>query len=146
MDVQVKLETRINQEGTKQVLNQTCRGEWTEKGNTGYLKYQEPEENMGNTTTMMKIEPDKITLIRRGDVTMRHEYEKGRRTRGTYRSPYGTMLMETDTRELRVKKRRSSPNPETSSLLAAWEWDYELFLDDNRVGAYTMKVELKEVT
>lgn len=146
MEVKVNMKTKVEPDGSGQtadMMEQQYLGRWMKKGNAWYLQYQESAEEMGDTASIIKVEPGKLTVIRRGDVSMRQEYREGVCTRGTYGGPFGSMLMETDTKRLAFDCRNEDG---VAAAVAVLDWVYVLYLNENRVGTYHTRIELKEVT
>jgi uncharacterized beta-barrel protein YwiB (DUF1934 family) len=79
-------------------------GSVTSKEETTYLTYKEPEgTGLDNTTTTLKLEKDKVTLIRTGSTTLRQVFKAGEITTGTYQTPYGNFPLEVDAKEVKVE-------------------------------------------
>jgi len=90
----------------KQMLNKTeedqmelvTEGKYYEKGDSVYLQYNESElSGMEGCTTSLKITGDKIKMRRFGEpisIDTEIEFEKGKRFRGFYDTPYGAVAME----------------------------------------------------
>ncbi len=150
MEVQVSVHMKT--QDPSQSVSFTCRGEWGQKGGVWYLQYREPDREMGDTVTIIKIEedtfasadnstydssddaPPRVTLIRRGTVVMRHLFLAGKETQGIYHHPYGAMNMLTLTRHIDFKRR---------SHFARLKWEYDLTLDGKDIGRYIMSIEIK---
>ncbi|SES85172.1 DUF1934 domain-containing protein [Anaerobranca gottschalkii] len=79
-------------------------GSVTSKEETTYLTYKEPEgTGLDNTTTTLKLEKDKVTLIRTGSTTLRQVFKAGEITTGVYQTPYGNFALEVDAKEVKVE-------------------------------------------
>lgn len=89
--VEIILNTRQRfADGTVQKQTQTYQGIWYVKGDVHYFHYQEDHKTgLGNTKTTLKVAKDAISLIRQGEVTMRHVYQEQVRFPGTYQTPFG---------------------------------------------------------
>lgn len=73
------------------------------KNEITYLVYKEPEgTGLDNTTTTLKLEKDKVTLIRSGSTNFRQLFLKGETTFGTYKTPYGNFPIEAFSKEVKV--------------------------------------------
>jgi uncharacterized beta-barrel protein YwiB (DUF1934 family) len=84
--------TQTLSDGSTQTYNQIFEGLWYVKGDVQYFHYQENDESgLGNTQTTLKVGRDAITLIRQGEIRMRHVYQRNRRFPGTYQTPYGNL-------------------------------------------------------
>lgn len=135
---QVRLDIRTRSlEASDQDFTQTCAGELIRRGKSWYIRYRENPENMGETTTVIKLESSQITLIRHGEVTMRQAYRLNERKRGEYCTPQGCMEMETYTEKLHVI-------PTTDSIDRV-HWRYRLWLDQQLVGYQDIMLAIEEV-
>ncbi|MDP4143463.1 MAG: DUF1934 domain-containing protein [Bacillota bacterium] len=79
-------------------------GKFYEKSGCFYAVYNETEiSGMEGTTTTLKIYPDKFVLIRTGTTTTRMEFQKGSKNVSLYNTPYGTLELGIDTKELDIE-------------------------------------------
>ncbi len=66
-----------------------------------YIIYTEKKDNgMGDSSVMLKIEENFITMRRQGEFAYVMEYKKGEKTKFLYRVPYGTIEMEIETTDI----------------------------------------------
>lgn len=78
-------------------------GSRQDKNGVGYITYRESEiSGLEGTTTLLKIYPDRFTLIRMGAVEQKQEFALGVASRGVYLTPYGAMDMTVATRSLEM--------------------------------------------
>lgn len=74
------------------------------KNGVDYITYQETAvSGLDDTTTLLKIYPTHVVLVRMGGVDQRQEFRLDHKSAGTYRTPYGNFVMMMDTRHLEVK-------------------------------------------
>lgn len=82
----------------EQQLEFITEGKYYEKGDSVYLLYDESEfSGMEGCTTSLKITGDKIKMKRYGEtirIDTEIEFEKGKRFKGFYETPYGAVEME----------------------------------------------------
>ncbi|MDQ0339357.1 uncharacterized beta-barrel protein YwiB (DUF1934 family) [Caldalkalibacillus uzonensis] len=107
---------------------ETVPGMLYRKGKVYYLKYIEHSEE-GPINTTLKLEEDRLTVIRHGAASMNHVYRPGTTTRGIYHTPYGPLHMETHTTAYRFK-----PLATISEQQGELHWAYYLSLNGNGVS------------
>ncbi|HBI02981.1 MAG TPA: hypothetical protein DDY49_03005 [Paenibacillaceae bacterium] len=105
-----------------------------QKGNHWFISFQEEQG-----PSLLKISENEITVIRRGQVTMRQPFRTGVLTSGTYINPTGKMFMETHTHEIICEK-------DTQGEFLGVMWRYDLRLNgqevgQNRVTCYIRRIE-----
>lgn len=85
-------------------LELITEGRYYEKGDSVYLVYDESEfSGMEGCTTSLKITGDKIKMKRYGQligVDTEIEFEKGKRFKGHYDTPFGSVEMEVLTNDI----------------------------------------------
>ena len=75
--------------------------EQTEDGFT--LSYQESElTGLEGTTTVFRIQPKQVTLLREGEYNSLMVFEEGRRHFSLYETPYGALEVGINTRRMRT--------------------------------------------
>lgn len=90
-------------ENNKEPISVTTPGEFYERNNCYYAVYKETEiSGMKGTTTTLKIKPDKFSMIRTGTTSTKMEFEKNKQTFSMYNTPYGTLELEINTKDLQV--------------------------------------------
>lgn len=86
-------EMEIEVEGSISTKNSVC-----------YLIYKEPEgTGLVNTTTTLKIDDQKVTLIRSGSTSLKQVFQKGEETYSTYKTPYGNFPLTVAAKEVKVE-------------------------------------------
>lgn len=95
---------------------------------------QEGSRKIGMTT--IKAADERVTVIRRGAVTMRQVFDIGKQTSGMYSHPYGRMEMLTRTDAVRRRE-----------LEDEWivQWRYRLNMNGVETGAYHMTLTIKAI-
>lgn len=90
-------------ENNEKPISVTTPGEFYEKNNCYYAIYKETEiSGMEGTTTTLKIKSDKFSILRRGTTSTKMEFEKGKKTFSLYNTPYGTLELEINTKDLQI--------------------------------------------
>ena len=78
-------------------------GEFYKKDNSYYAVYEETEiSGMKGTTTTLKIDEEKFTLIRTGTTNTQMNFKKHARDLTLYSTPHGALDLTVDTRELKM--------------------------------------------
>lgn len=79
-------------------------GSITTKKSACYLIYKEPEgTGLDNTTTSLKIEEGKITLIRTGSTSLKQVFIRGEETYSEYKTPYGNFPITVNSKEVKAE-------------------------------------------
>lgn len=121
------------QEVEPDIHREKYQAQLQQKAEDWFITFQEEQGS-----TLMKISEGEVTVIRRGQVTMRQLFRPGTETSGTYISPAGKMLMETRTHEVVCENNREG-------RLAQIMWRYDLRLNGQEIGQnrVTCKIEFK---
>lgn len=86
--------TQRQDSGSPDTIELITPGKMFIKNEMFYITYSETEiSGMEGTTTLLKVEPEKVTLNRMGNSEQKHTFEKGVLNDGYYITPYGTMQM-----------------------------------------------------
>lgn len=100
------------------------------------LSYNESQlTGLDGTRTTFQIEPDRITLMREGEVNSQMVFQEGRRHLSMYNTPYGTLTIGINTHSL------SSTLTEVGGQI---EIDYALEIDHAMAGANRFFIDVKE--
>ena len=80
------------------------RGDYYQKNGKHYILYEEilegAEERVKN---VIKISPSSMDIIKKGVTNSRMLFEKNKKNSTYYRTPYGQMLLDVNTRELEIQ-------------------------------------------
>lgn len=78
-------------------------GDFYKKGDSYYAVYKETEiSGMEGTTTTLKIDIEKLSLIRMGTTSTKMEFEKNKEKHVLYNTPYGTLEIKIQTKTLDI--------------------------------------------
>ena len=100
------------------------------------LSYQESEvTGLEGTLTTFQIEPERVTLMRLGEVNSEMVFELGRRHLSMYETPSGALAMGVTTREL-----SSALNERGGELRIV----YDIELDHALAGRNTFEIHVRE--
>lgn len=100
------------------------------------VTYQETAlTGLEGTTTVVRLQGPRVTLLREGTVNSQMIFEEGRRHLSMYETPYGSLSIAVDTRILR------STMEESGGKL---EIDYNLEVDNLLVGRTRFRMEVRQ--
>ncbi|TMW72126.1 DUF1934 domain-containing protein [Alteribacter natronophilus] len=138
LPVQINMTTEVRDQGQKDTNTMEAAGRLIAKGDTTYLRFEEPQqEGLEPTNQTVKIQQGEMTVIRKGAVNMNQRFITGVKTEGTYQSPYGPMRMLTDTKNVRFLWDETENKGEIRLT-------YSLILQGQSAGEYDMRVTVKE--
>ena len=100
-----------------------------------WLRFSDPVEDMGKTTTVVKIEPGRIKVIRQGGIRWEQTFVEREETAGYYQLPGGrvTLGMRTHLVDVRL-----------DGGVGVVSWTYDLFTDGHLTGTYELKLVIQE--
>lgn len=130
---QIHLETIISQgdETEKHVFDET--GKVVQMNSSYYIRFQETYES-GVVPVTVKIDPSGIvTLTRKGETTTRMRFDKGESFETLYRTPQGTISIETMTKNMEISY---TDNPFSGRVYI----EYDLFLGKEKLGDYKLQL------
>lgn len=140
LPVSIQMNTTIRDGERKEIHTMDAEGNVFQRGDMIVLRFSEPREEHDKTGTMqtVKLYQGRMTVQRKGTVTMNQRFIPGVETEGMYHSPYGPMEMRTDT------------------SVVDYQWDdeamegfidlrYILVMQGSETGHYHMHVKIKEV-
>ncbi len=134
--VKIKVHTMIENGGEKETFELTTFGRYYVKNASGYLQYEESTEE-GPMKTTMKLTEDGILLMRSGSLKMRMLLEERKQHRGSYTTPFGELLMITDTKELQHRWNSESSKGTIEVL-------YDLSIQGSKAGTYKLQIVFEE--
>lgn len=104
---------------------------------SGYtISYQESElTGLEGTLTTFQIEPERVTLMRVGEVNSQMVFQEGRRHMSMYNTPYGAMAVGVNTGRLMA---------DISDQGGDIEIDYAIEIDHAIAGQSMFQIKVKE--
>lgn len=100
------------------------------------LSYAESElTGLEGTTTTIQVEPERVTMMRTGQVNTQMVFQEGRRHLAMYNTPYGAMTVGINTRHLFA---------ELSDEGGDIEIDYNIELDHAVAGRNIFKINVRQ--
>lgn len=133
MKRQVHVEIESFADGQR--IRQSVTGDLYRKGDHYYLRYDEADPEMKGTVTTIKLERDRIRLVRSGNVRSELVFIQGKSCRGAYDTPQGSLELQTMTRSMMS---------ELSEGLGTVDWSYDLYVSGEMAGAFRLRLTLSE--
>ncbi|MDQ0214184.1 uncharacterized beta-barrel protein YwiB (DUF1934 family) [Oikeobacillus pervagus] len=135
--VKIHLKTTIEQEDEKETIELALFGQYYQKGNNSYLKYEEVHEE-GTVQTIVKMSEQQALILRNGAIKMRLPFQLEGTLNGSHESPFGTLLLTTRTNELAHHTYTDIP------INGEFQISYQLMMQEQIAGNYTMSIQYKE--
>ena len=89
------------EEAENENIELVTSGRFYEKNGIYYVSYKESElTGLGNTTTTVKVEKDKVTVIRFGDLETHMIFEEGQKHISYYDMGFGSLTVGVSTRSI----------------------------------------------
>jgi uncharacterized beta-barrel protein YwiB (DUF1934 family) len=133
--VKVSVQTTISNGGEQEVYELVTFGQFFQKGNSTYLRYEELMDE-GKINTSVKFSGDDAVILRSGAINMRLAFKLNHMMRGHYESPYGTMETLTETKAL--NHQLNSDGEGKIHFL------YDFTIHGDPAGTYNMEIRYKE--
>jgi len=136
MPVKITVSTTIRNGKEKETYELITFGQYIQKTNSTFLRYDEMMEEGTNKTTI-KISQQEGSIIRKGAVNMKLLFQKNRSLQGNYQTPYGIFDIQTATSRI---------NHEFDTTLKKGEIDilYDLKMQGSHAGTYHMAITFEE--
>ncbi len=132
MEVKVNIHTiQYNEYGEKNDIKANVTGTLYEKKDNTYVVYKEKEDGV-ETTTSIKIEDDKVTIKRFGEVNSTMVFRENHTTNSNYATPHGMFVVEIKTTKLDI-------NMEENIMI---DIDYNIEIMDMFRGRNVIKINI----
>ncbi len=106
------------------------------KNNKHYLLYDEIDEESGaKTKNTIKFNETSAEVMRNGIINGKLVFSKGTNNQSLYSTPYGDLLVEILTKDIRLKQQQDNVNLKI---------DYELYANNNKVSDSKIEIEINE--
>ncbi|MCX7780304.1 MAG: DUF1934 domain-containing protein [Negativicutes bacterium] len=106
------------------------------KNGVNYITYEETElSGMEGTTTLLKIYPSHVVVVRMGSIEHKQEFRLGEKTYSTYVTPVGSMKMAMHTHKL---------NLSAQGINRVIQIGYELEIDGQWLSSNELSVTIRE--
>ncbi len=122
--------------GEENVTELVTAGKYYKKGDKHYLSYKETEmTGFEATTTMLKIENDRVALTRYGQVNTHMVFAPGEKHTGYYETPYGSFTVGIVSDDVKVQFGKNSGQIDIHYLLE---------IDNNTKAEHTLSLNVRE--
>jgi len=111
------------------------RGEAYVKGSHTYIRYVETSSGLEGVSTVVKLAPEGVTVLRQGNVRMEQRFVAGKRATGYYEMREGSFRLETDTKRVDIRMQDG---------IGQAVWSYELWISDSEAGNFEVTIDVQE--
>lgn len=126
---------RIESMADGQKSLQSAEGDLYLKGGHAYIRYEESSADLGRTTTLLRMDPSQLKIIRQGDIQSEQTFVPGEKRTGFYQTAQGKLQLETHTHEWSVELNRG---------IGSVSWSYDLYMAGEHAGLYRLKLSIHE--
>lgn len=113
-------------------------GRFYEKGGSYYVSYKESElTGLGDTTTTVKIEDDKVTVMRFGELQTHMIFEEGQKHISYYDMGFGALTVGVSTKSIDKKLGESG---------GSMKIDYAMEINNAVAGESALFMDIRETT
>lgn len=106
MEVKINIHTiQYNEYGERNDIKVKATGTLYEKKDNTYVVYKEKEDGK-ETTTSIKIESDKVTIKRFGEINSTMVFKLNQTINSNYATPQGIFVVETKTTKLNIQNKK----------------------------------------
>lgn len=126
----------IDSRSDGQRIRQSVSAQAYERNGHWYYRYTEPDNGMGTSTVIVKLESGdvpRIQLLRQGAVRSKLLFEAGAWTEGEYETVHGTFKLGLRTTSLSVNV--------SGEGSGEWFWSYELIVQGESQGVFRIKMK-----
>ena len=121
----------------KDSIELVTRGSLARDGGMLTLQYEESElTGLEGTMTTIQVEPERVTMLRTGQVNTQMVFQEGRRHLSMYNTPYGAMTIGVNTRHLFTELGEDGGEIEI---------DYNIEIDHTVTGRNVFHINVKKV-
>ena len=129
-------EEKFPEMGEENVTELVTEGKYYKKGDKHYLSYKETEvTGFEETTTMLKIENDRVALTRYGQVNTHMVFAPGEKHTGYYDTPFGSFTVGVISDAVKVEFGQTSGKIDIR---------YCLEIDNNTKAEHTLSLNVRE--
>lgn len=121
-------------ESTGENVEMLAAGKHYIKNNKHYLLYDEIDEESGiKTKNTIKFTDTSAEVIRKGTINGRLVFSKGDNNQSLYSTPFGDLLMEIFTKNIKLNQQQDSVNLRI---------DYELYANNSKVSDNEIEIDI----
>ncbi|WP_156290210.1 DUF1934 domain-containing protein [Oceanobacillus salinisoli] len=107
-NVQIKLQTTIDDQGVKEQNEIVETGKFYKRGKMDVIIFDETMDGDFKVKNLITIQNGSVNIKRTGPVSMNQRFDINHRTENVYKHPHGTIHMETFTRRITYKQKSES--------------------------------------
>lgn len=137
MTAKRKVRITLDSANMGQHIVQEAEGDLYLKNDHIYIRYEETQPETGRTTTTMKIDVDRMKIIRHGQISAEQTFLPGEWMNGYYQTVHGKMNLRLYTHYLHTKL------DDCGNGLVEWEYDLEVM--DDPAGLFTIKLTITDI-
>lgn len=137
MEVRVTIKTDITNASQRERMKSEAFGTFYVNDETAVCTFVERGDE-GETKTVVKINPNQVTIQRSGALNMRQQLISAQKTEGFYTTPYGRLAMEMETKNIQF----SWDKLKRVGLLHVI---YDLWMQGNYTGCYNVTIQMEGV-
>lgn len=134
--VEIELQTIIDDEGQMEYHTVRETGRCFQKGNRTVLTFEEKIENEA-IKNLITIQPERVSIKRSGIVVMNQQFQLKRKTENIFQHPHGNIHMETFTHTIDYDQ----PAPDKHQGLLQMTYTVQLNGQENREHKLTLRFE-----
>ncbi|MNW43880.1 hypothetical protein D3C74_210920 [compost metagenome] len=125
-----------SRQGTEETA-QHLRGNAASRGESVYIRYEEPDPGPdgAKTRTMIKLSGNELKIMRHGGVEAEQTFRSGCRLPGFYRSPFTQFNLSTDTVKLESR---------WDGKVGHVVWEYDLYVFEELSGRFELSLHIQE--
>lgn len=123
-------------EETGENVEMLAQGKHYIKNNRHYLLYDEIDDDSGIITkNTIKFNETCAEVIRKGLISGKLVFDKGNNNQSLYSTPYGDLLVEIMTKDVRMEQNQENVNLRI---------DYEMYANNSKVSDHTIEIDISE--
>ena len=124
-------------EDTGENVEMLASGKHYIKNSKHYLLYDDiDEENGVKTKNTIKFDEKCVEVLRKGTINGKMVFEKGKNKQSLYSTPYGDLLVEVLTRDIKLQQQEKSVNLKI---------DYELYAGNNKISDSKIEIDVNKI-
>lgn len=123
-------------EETGENVEMLAQGKHYIKNNNHYLLYEEIDDDSGIITkNTIKFNETCAEVTRKGLISGKLVFDKGNNNQSLYSTPYGDLLVEIMTKDVRMEQNQENVNLRI---------DYEMYANNSKVSDHTIEIDISE--
>ena len=124
-------------EDTGESVEMLAKGKHYVKNEKHYLLYDEIDNDHGiKTKNTIKFNETVMEVLRKGEISGKLVFEKGNNNQSLYSTPYGDLLVEIFTKDIKIAQDCDNIHVKV---------DYELYANNSKVSDSIIEIEINEV-